>query len=1256
MKVLGLDLGVASIGWALIELDDNLRPVEICGLGSRIVNLAVNEDSDFIKGKGESVNSQRTLKRTQRKGFRRFEMRRDNLLVLLSHLGMVDKDNSLLSLPPLELWHLRARAATDGERLSLPELGRVLRHLNAKRGYKHAKTSSDSESKDTAYVEAINNRYAELKESGLTIGQKFFAELQESEQTTPNGHKVVSARLSEGDPYSPSHLLPRQAHIDEYDRIMDVQKEYYPEILTTEVIERLRRAIFFQRPLKSCKHLVSDCEFISHTGSDGNTYRPKVAPSTSPLAEVTRIWEAVNNIRLSNRHNKPRKIKNIETGLFSDYIPEEKSRDWRLLQREFIPDSEERLKIFQFLMDNPKMSSKDLLKILGLKVADGFTPNIDSRRGLKGNVTRCEIKKALGDIPGAESLLRFVLKEEQAVDNETGEITRRISGDFKDEPFYRLWHLLYSVEDKECLTKALQKQFGITDPDTIDRLYNLDLKNAGFTNKSAQFMRRILPYLTEGEMYSEACAHAGFNHSGYITAEENAARELDTSLSLLRKNSLRQPTVEKVLNQMINLVNSIVEEFGPIDEIRVELARELKKSKEERANASSDIAAAEKRNDKFAKLILQYGIKPSRNKIQKYRMWKEADERCVYCGTQLSIQAFLSGEDTEVEHIIPRSLLFDDSFSNKVCSCRRCNQEKKARTAFDFMSSRGEEELQKYLVRIKNMFEKKEDRISKTKYTRLQMTESEIPKDFIARDLRETQYISRKAMEILRRICRNVYASSGSVTDFFRHAWGYDNILHDLNIPLYEKGDLVVEEDYEHKGQIHKRRRIVDWNKRLDHRHHAIDALTVALTRQGYVQRLNNLNTQREFMRGDIENSGARFKDSYRLLTQWADSRPHFPVSRVADAIDAVAVSFKAGKKVATLGKAQKRADGTKSRPLVPRAPMHEESIYGKMLYPIGEKDLKYCLSHIPMVADKEIRERLESILRDNDGDVKKAIKWLKKNPVINEKTGEERTAFKCFEERMVIRYKLSTLKANQIDKIVDKAVRELVRARYDECGSEKAFEQSLAIDPLRFNPWSAPIKHVRCFARVAPESTIAIRYDAERAVGYAKSGNNHHAAFYRKPDGSIEQMVVQFWTALGRKNIGLPPVIRDPKAAWAHIENLPSGTKVEEIAASLPGHDWELIQSLQSNEMFVMGLSDDEWRDALAGNRSLLSRHLYRVRIVSENFYVFRLNTNTASEASNLHLNMGTAMRCASVKSFLEQNPHKVKITPTGKIIPIDD
>ena len=166
--------------------------------------------------------------------------------------------------------------------------------------------------------------------------------------------------------------------------------------------------------------------------------------------------------------------------------------------------------------------------------------------------------------------------------------------------------------------------------------------------------------------------------------------------------------------------------------------------------------------------------------------------------------------------------------TNKACSCSHCNKEKNNRTAYDYMSGKSEADFNRYVANIDTLL--KEKKISRTKHDRFMMSQSEIPQDFLDRDLRQSQYIAKKAREILFEVCRNVYATSGSVTDFLRHTWGYDNILHNLNIKRYEQADLVEEVSYEHEGQTHKELRIKDWSKRLDHRHHAVDALVIALT------------------------------------------------------------------------------------------------------------------------------------------------------------------------------------------------------------------------------------------------------------------------------------------------------------------------------------------------------------------------------------------------------------------------------------------
>ena len=87
-------------------------------------------------------------------------------------------------------------------------------------------------------------------------------------------------------------------------------------------------------------------------------------------------------------------------------------------------------------------------------------------------------------------------------------------------------------------------------------------------------------------------------------------------------------------------------------------------------------------------------------------------------------------------------------------------------------------------------------------------------------------------------------ATSGSVTSFLRHVWGWDTVLHDLNFDRYKKVGLTEVIEVNHRGSVIRREQIKDWSKRFDHRHHAIDALTIACTKQAYVQRLNNLRAE----------------------------------------------------------------------------------------------------------------------------------------------------------------------------------------------------------------------------------------------------------------------------------------------------------------------------------------------------------------------------------------------------------------------------
>ncbi|WGU68105.1 HNH endonuclease domain-containing protein [Capnocytophaga canimorsus] len=287
-------------------------------------------------------------------------------------------------------------------------------------------------------------------------------------------------------------------------------------------------------------------------------------------------------------------------------------------------------------------------------------------------------------------------------------------------------------------------------------------------------MRKIYPYIKENK-FSTACELAGYRHSKHsLTKEENDNRVLKDSLEILKKNSLRQPVVEKILNQMINLVNALLKKYRTenpnfkFDEIRIELARELKKNAEERANMTANINKAKTEHEKIIKILKsEFGLpNPTRNDIIRYLLYEELKAngyKDLYMNEYIEKQDLFT-KNIDIEHIIPKSRVFDDSFSNKTLSFRKTNLDKGERTAFDYMESKfGADKLEEYVARVEDLY--KNNIISKAKYQKLLKKESEIGDGFVERDLRETQYIAKKSQ-------RNTFANYSKCAFYIGRYYG----------------------------------------------------------------------------------------------------------------------------------------------------------------------------------------------------------------------------------------------------------------------------------------------------------------------------------------------------------------------------------------------------------------------------------------------------------------------------------------------------
>lgn len=684
--------------------------------------------------------------------------------------------------------------------------------------------------------------------------------------------------------------------------------------------------------------MVSVCEFEGFWTKKENKeffVGPKVTPKSSPLFQISKIWENINNIKINSRTGK-----------------------------DIVLTSEQKWSLFNFLDNNEKLTQSDLLKILSLRKDDCFI-NKQLAKGLQGNMTKLKIKQCFPNPEEYETLFKLELKirnghgECYLYDRKTGEVKNSkpvqfIDPDVEKEPFCQLWHTIYSINDQEECSYALQKKFGIEEYIAI-RLAAIDFTKQAFGNKSLKAIRKILPYLMAGDGYSDAMSYAGYDHSNSLTKEQNSERKLLDQLKPVMKNSLRQPVVEKILNQMVNIVNAVIEKYGRPDEIRVELVRELKQSRDERNDADKAMSKRQRENENMILRLAEFNLRPTRNNIIKGRLYDEIDNEdkklnamCIYCGQPISWTEAIKGNEVDVEHIIPKSKLFDDSQSNKTLAHRRCNSNKNDQTAFDFMKSKSEEALNDYIERVNTLYNNRI--IGKAKRDKLLMTESKIPDDFIDRQLRESQYISRKAREILEMVCHNVWSTSGTVTSELRHLWGWDDITMNLQFPKYKEQGLTEFREWEsdHGKNIHRKEVIKDWTKRDDHRHHAVDALTIACTRQGFIQRFNTLNAKktREQMLADVGNGSFEFKERLSLLEKYIVSQQPIAVKEVEKTVSGILISFKSGKKVAVKGTRKIGKSGNKKVVqkdiIIPRGPLSEESVYGRIKAVEKDKKVKY--------------------------------------------------------------------------------------------------------------------------------------------------------------------------------------------------------------------------------------------------------------------------------------------------------------------------
>lgn len=1365
-RILGLDLGVSSIGWALVEeAESKEEKSSIVKLGVRVNPLTTDEQTDFEKGKSITTNADRTLKRGMRRNLQRYKLRRECLIKTLQEHHLITDETVLAEVGSSTTFQtLRLRAKAAEEQISLDEFARVLLMINKKRGYKSNRKCKSSEEDGQAidsiliakslyeeditpgqYVNAgfkASNKFSvpefyrsdlqaefdrvwakqsefypqltdelyeslsnkNTKQTGVAlwaplgiVGKKrnlrrdesvrdnyriraaavndrldleevaialqeinrdirnssgYLGDISDrSKQLVLNNMTVGQYQMSQLD-RNPNSSLKNQVfyradYMDEFEKLWSVQSKYHPELTETLKHEIRDMVIFYQRPLKSQKSLVGECDF---------EHNRKVCPKSSPLFQEFRILQVLNNLTAEGEF-----LSSADKG--------------RLLSELQCCSELKDTEIKKILKDAPKNSKINYKKI-------------------EGNKTQCALFAVYRRMLNLEESAGYddVLDALKEIDANVDALVFDYTKDPEDQPFFSLWHLLYSYagdNSKSGIDKLVKKVAMMTNLSEDDARQVAGVSfEPDYGSLSAKAIKKILPYLKEGYVYSDACEMAGYRHSPKsLTREEIESKEYKDRLEGLKKNSLRNPVVEKILNQMVNVVNAVIDQYGKPDEVRIELARELKKSAAERAEATDGINQAEAENKKIVEeLKTEYSIvSPSRNDITRLKLYKELKAigyKTLYSNRHIEKDDIFSNA-LDIEHIIPQARLFDDSFSNKTLEFRDVNIEKANRTAYDYVLAKyGEEGAASYEARVDNLLKGKA--ISKTKARKLLMKESEIPEGFINRDLRDSQYIAKQAKEMLEGLVKYVVTTTGSVTARLREDWQLVNVMQELNWDKYDKLGLT---HYEERKDGQRVKVIDDWTKRNDHRHHAMDALTIAFTKRSYIQYLNNLNARVPKVADDYE-TGFRLdqygiddlfdKDKTRAVMYIQNGQmyrdnsgklrfyPPMPLDEfrreAMHQLDEVLVSIKAKNKVVTRNENVTKNRGSEPKrmhQLTPRGQMHKESVYGKSFrYETKEEKVGASLNKekILSVACPAVREALLGRLAEFGGDPKKAFtgrNTLEKNPLFIDKMHTAKVPEKVKTVKMVPVFTIRKLidPSLSVDKVLDEGVKKILQARLEEYGGDakKAFS-SLEENPIWLNREKGiQIKRVTIDAGLKEESVEPIHV-AKNVLGdivldgdgkeipcdYVAYGNNHHVAIYQDNNGDYQEFVVPFYEAVRRASAGEPIVDRDYRK----------------------GEGWQFLFSMKQNEYFVFpnpktGFDPSAIDLTDPANYAAISPNLYRVQKLSSKYYNFRHHLETAV-GENSELRDVTWKRITNLAHL--KGVVKVRVNHIGQIVQVGE
>lgn len=741
MYRLGLDVGIKSVGWCVLECDENGEPIQINALNSRIFDAAEQPKT------GASLAEPRRNARGLRRRIRRksFRLERIRKLFIENGIELFETQDDLICLKDeyknLDVVKLRSDALD--KKLTEAEFARVLYSLARHRGFKSNKREGAKDSDEGKLLSSIRESEEEMRESGMRT----------------RGEQLYKKYLMEGKPVHNkggdySMCVSRDILVKEIELLFEKQKKFCNNFATDKNKEKyldifLSQRNFDEGPGKGSQytgsHDVKKCEI----------YRDEdVAAKGTYTSEWATIYQKINNLSIICGGDR-RRLSNEERQIAVELAKKVEKVTYKAFRKAIKLDDDYR---FSALNYSEKKKS-DKKKNEGESKSDVVEINdvVDS--------LACEDK---GDFITAKNSNKIVkalndnLKSDIELIDEIAEICTK----YKSENLFRS-----AIAESRIIGGRL-------DEETIEKLSKIDMK--GYGHLSLHVLREILPYLEEGMVYSDAMQKAGHNHS-----EHNFEKQkfLGTKEVYDAIGGVTSPVVKRALSQTVKVIDAVIRQYGSPYAINIELARDMSMTKDERDKLKKENDTRAAKNEAIRENIAKLNAMPNSTNVLKYKLYEEQDHKCAYSMETLDINHLFEDGYYEIDHIIPYSRSFDDSFNNKVLVLKRENQNKRNSTPVEYFDRIGRD-YDEVLAFWKAVYQKR----NRKKLEFLQKKEIN-ESEWKNRALNDTRYASRMLANLIKDYLLfdekskdkygRVETVKGAITSYLRRFWGVQKIRED---------------------------------------------------------------------------------------------------------------------------------------------------------------------------------------------------------------------------------------------------------------------------------------------------------------------------------------------------------------------------------------------------------------------------------------------------------------------------------------------